>query len=93
MKTEKEKELSTEVDTNKNEINIESVEAAKPETFSTNEILDEKPDPNFEAGGDVGEDFIEETEPKLMTETEKEEFVKEMQARVNEAIKDFWTGW
>ena len=57
--------------------------------------LEEKPDVNynFEAGEKpgVGEDSVEETETKLMSEAEKEEFIKEMQATV-EAFKNLWPG-
>jgi hypothetical protein len=99
LKKEKEKELSTEEDTNKNEINLRPVENMIPEAEDPSEVLEEKPEDNynFEAGGKPGvsedlEHTIEEMETRLMSEVEKEEFFKEIQAKVDEALKNLWPG-
>jgi hypothetical protein len=56
MKTEKEKELSTEEETNKNEINLRPVENTIPEAEDPSKVLEEKPEDNynFEAGEKPG---------------------------------------
>ena len=84
-----------EEDTAQNEINLKPVEEINP-----GELLKEKPDVNynFEAAEnpDLDEDLshsVQDTEPKLMSEAEKEAFLKEIFANVDKTLENMWPSW
>ena len=85
--------MSTGEDSNKNELNLNTIpnsrDLVKPtmEDSSTKDVIEEKPDVDLRAEEkmELNEDLadsVEETEPKLMSEEEKEAFLKEIFAKV-----------
>ena len=64
-----------------------------------NDFVEEKPDLNQNVSDaekpELDEDLahaVEEAEPKMMSEAEKEEFLKEIFAKVDKALKNMWPG-
>ena len=103
VKKEQKKEISTGEDSNKNELNLNTIPDSRDlvnptmEDSSTKDVLEEKPDvelrveEKLELNEDLA-DSVEETEPKLMSEEEKEAFLKEIFAKVDKALETLKPG-
>ena len=99
LKKEKEKESSTEENLNENDLKLveNTILEIKLPSECDKDILEEKLDLNHNLSVDRNPELdeahsIEETEPKLMSEEEKEVFLKEIFAKVDKALENMWPG-
>ena len=103
LKKEKKKDISVEDDQIKNDFNLNPVEnmilERKVASDCDKDTLEEKPDLNHNLSADEKPEpdeevahSVEETEPKLMSEEEKEAFLKEIFVKVDKDLENLWQG-